>query len=473
MRQRWYQSIGMREIVAFGCLLVCGWAPAQDRAIPGETSTLEATPVTPPVVNPDKWPVAVRVEEWLRSAGVPEGWVVAAATVIWVVAILILAVLADLIARRIILGLLRRFASKTETVWDDILLDRKVFAKLSRFAPALVVYAMVPLVFPQFENLAQFVKNVAQIYMLVTLVLVAFALLDSILDIYRRYDVSKRLPIKGFLQAVKIVAVFVGGILALSLITDKSPNFFLGGLGAMTAVLMLIFKDAILGFVAGIQLSSNDMVRPGDWIEMPAFGADGDVVDVSLTTIKIQNWDKTISTIPTYALITSSFKNWRGMTDGDGRRIKRSVHVDMASVRFCDEEMLARFRKIQLLQEYLADKQAEVQEHNKEHNVDDASLVNGRRLTNLGTFRAYVAAYLQAKKEIHKGMTFLVRQLAPTTEGVPIEMYVFSADKNWVNYEGIQSDIFDHLLAVVPEFDLRVFQKPTGADLQGVIANDA
>ena len=448
-------------LIGFVALLFgSGVADAQDRAIPDEDVVTTAPE--------EKWPIALRVEEWIGSVGVPQDWIVATANAFWVVMILILAFLADLIARRVILVVVRRVAAKTETAWDDIIVQRKVFTKLSRLAPALVIYAMVPLVFQQMDNLTTFVKNAAQIYMLVTLVLVVFALLDAILDIYRRYDVAKRLPIKGFLQAFKIVAVFVGGILMLSLVTDKSPNFFLGGLGAMTAVLMLIFKDTILGFVAGIQLSSNDMVRPGDWIEMPAFGADGDVLDVSLTTVKVQNWDKTISTIPTYALISQSFKNWRGMTDGDGRRIKRSLKIDMASVRFCDEEMFARFQKIQLLNDYLAAKQTEVTEFNKENGVDEASLVNGRRLTNLGTFRAYVAAYLRANSNIHKEMTFLVRQLAPSTEGVPIEIYVFSSDKNWVNYEGIQSDIFDHLLAVVPEFDLKVFQKPTGADLVGL-----
>lgn len=448
------------------CVVASFCAPpafAQDRAIPEVTSAQDTQ-------EAEKWPIAIRVADWLREIGVPESWVPAVGNLLWVVVILLLAVLADLIARRIILVVLRRVASKTDTVWDDILVDRKVFTKLSRLAPALVIYLMVPMVFQQLDNLTVFVQNVTLLYMLITLVLVAFALLDSVLDIYGRYEVSKRLPIKGFLQAIKIVAVFVCGILGLSLVTDKSPNVFLGGLGAMTAVLMLIFKDSILGFVAGIQLSTNDMVRPGDWIEMPDFGADGDVIDVSLTTVKVQNWDKTISTIPTYALISRSFKNWRGMSDGEGRRIKRSLHIDMSSVRFCDEEMLARLRKVQLLDEYIADKQKELDDYNKEHNVSDASLVNGRRLTNLGTFRAYIVAYLKAHPLIHQKMTFLVRQLAPTTEGVPIEMYVFSADKNWVNYEGIQSDLFDHILAVVPEFDLKVFQKPTGADLQALSA---
>jgi miniconductance mechanosensitive channel len=234
---------------------------------------------------------------------------------------------------------------------------------------------------------------------------------------------------------------------------------------------MLIFRDAILGFVAGIQLSANRMVAHGDWIEMPKYGADGDVLEVTLTTVKVQNWDKTITTIPTYALISESFKNWRGMQKSGGRRIKRAVSIDMNSIRFCDEEMLERFGKIQYISDYIDSKKAELEAFNKAENVDNASLANGRRMTNVGTFRAYVKAYLLNHPMINKDMTFLVRQLKPTEFGLPIEVYVFSKDKVWANYEAIQADIFDHILAVVPEFDLRVYQNPTGSDFNALASN--
>ena len=229
---------------------------------------------------------------------------------------------------------------------------------------------------------------------------------------------------------------------------------------------MLVFRDSILGFVAGIQLAANRMVSVGDWIEMPAYGADGDVLEVALTTVKVQNWDKTITTIPTYALISESFKNWRGMSESGGRRIKRSVSIDMSSIKFCDLEMLERFEKIQYISGYIEQKKNELKDFNRAMSVDTASLVNGRRMTNIGTFRAYVQAYLQNHPKINKDMTFLIRQLPPTENGLPIEIYVFSNDKVWANYEAIQADIFDHVLAVVPEFDLRVYQNPTGADFR-------
>jgi miniconductance mechanosensitive channel len=245
----------------------------------------------------------------------------------------------------------------------------------------------------------------------------------------------------------------------------KNPGFFLGGLGAFTAVIMLIFKDSILGFVAGIQLTRNDMVRIGDWIEMPKYNADGDVIDVSLNTVKVQNWDKTIATIPTYVLMTDSFRNWRGMADSGGRRIKRALYIDMNSIKFCTEQMLDRFARFEFIRDYIDRKRKEVADYNVENHVDDSQLVNGRRLTNVGTFRAYVEAYLRNHPKVHQDMTFLIRQLAPTEHGLPLEIYVFSNDQVWANYEAIQSDIFDHVLAVVPQFDLRVFQTPSGMDL--------
>jgi miniconductance mechanosensitive channel len=304
------------------------------------------------------------------------------------------------------------------------------------------------------------------IYIIVIGMLVLDALLNAILEIYQNFEVSNEVPIKGFVQVFKIGVYFLGGILIIAIILDKSPLYLFSGLGALTAVLMLVFKDVILGFVAGIQLSANKMIANGDWIEMPQYGADGDVLEVALTTVKVQNWDKTITTIPTYALISGSFKNWRGMSESGGRRIKRAVNLDMSTVKFCTDEMLKRISSIQYISAYLDRKMKEIAEDNSAKKFDESSPANGRRLTNIGTFRAYVIEYLKHHPMISQEMTFLVRQLAPTEHGLPLEIYIFCKDKVWANYEAIQSDIFDHVLAVIPEFDLKVFQNPTGNDFK-------
>jgi miniconductance mechanosensitive channel len=258
-------------------------------------------------------------------------------------------------------------------------------------------------------------------------------------------------------------------IFAISIIIDKSVLVLLTGLGALTAIILLIFKDSILGLVAGIQLVANDMVRPGDWIEMPKYGADGDVIQITLNTVKIRNWDKTITTIPTYSLISDSFKNWRGMSESGGRRIKRALPIDMTSVKFCTPEMIDRFSRIAMLRDHIERKTKELREYNERNEIDQSVPVNGRRMTNLGTFRAYLVAYLRAHPKIHQDMTFLVRQLPPSDKGLPLEIYVFSNDQVWANYEAIQADIFDHLLASLPEFELRPFQSPTGDDVRNSI----
>ncbi len=292
------------------------------------------------------------------------------------------------------------------------------------------------------------------------------ALILSIQDIYSSSELSASRPIGGYLGAAKIVLYVIGAIFLISVLTGQSPWGILSVLGGLTAVILLIFKDTILGFVASIQISAHDMVRIGDWIEMPKYGADGDVIDVSINTIKVQNWDKTISTIPTYAMVSDAFKNWRGMKESDGRRIKRAVCIDMSSICFCTKEMLARFRKIALLRDYLDMKDREIAEHNARLGIDDSVLVNGRRQTNIGVFRAYITNYLRNHPMINQDMTFLIRHLPPSSEGLPVEIYVFCRDKVWANYEAVQADVFDHILAVVQEFDLRVFQYPSGFDLR-------
>ncbi|MET0263633.1 MAG: mechanosensitive ion channel domain-containing protein, partial [Rariglobus sp.] len=295
------------------------------------------------------------------------------------------------------------------------------------------------------------------------------ALLNAARLLISRSARGAHIPVKGFTQAIMLIASIIVGVFILAQLMGKSPVYFLSGIGALTAIIILIFKDAILGFVAGIQISVNQMVRVGDWIEMPKNGADGFVIDVSLTTVKVSNWDKTITTIPTYSLISDSFKNWRGMFESGGRRIKRSLLIDMQTAGFATEEQLAHWKKFRLLRPYLDGKLAEIADENSQRGEDLGVLGNGRRLTNIGTFRAYCIAYLKAHPGIHQDMTFLVRQLQPTENGVPIEIYVFTKDTRWAFHEGVQADIFDHLLAVIDQFGLRVFQTPSGYDIGGAV----
>lgn len=384
--------------------------------------------------------------------------------------VILLCMVATYVSKGILLQSVQKLISKSKFKWDDRLLKWRVFHRLAHLVPALVLYYLAPVALQGFPIWTAFVVHASIIYMILVGALVLDGALNAFMDVYQDFEMSREIPIKGFVQVVKIVLFLVAGILVLANLLGKNPILLLSGMGALTAVLMLIFKDAILGFVAGIQLTSNKMVAVGNWIEMPKYGADGDVVDVALTTVKVQNWDKTITTIPTYALISDSFKNWRGMSDSGGRRIKRSINMDMQSIRFCTEEMLRRFSKINYITAYLEMKQREIEEFNASRKIDLATLANGRRLTNIGTFRAYVAAYLKDHPMVNQDMTFLVRQLAPTEHGLPIEIYVFCKDKAWANYEGVQSDIFDHILAVVPEFDLRVFQNPSGADFRKIVS---
>lgn len=382
------------------------------------------------------------------------------------VLIILVSLIAFWLTKHFILKGLTAIISRTETQWDDMLLKEKVFNRIAWLAPAVVLYMSISIPFEGYDWFINLINGVVLIYMIAIAVLALDAFLNASLAIYTTYEVSDRIPIKGFIQVFKILIYFTSGIFIFSILLNKTPVYLFSGLGALTAVLMFIFKDAILGFVAGIQLSANRMVANGDWIEMPKYGANGNIVEIALTTVKIQNWDKTITTIPTYALITESFKNWRGMSNSGGRRIKRSISIDMNTIQFCTEDMLNRFSKIQYISNYIEKTKAELQENNKLEQVDNSSLVNGKRMTNIGTFRAYVKAYLMNNPMINQEMTFLVRQLEPTEHGLPIEIYVFSKDQEWANYEDIQANIFDHILAVVPEFDLRIFQDPSGMDFK-------
>lgn len=385
--------------------------------------------------------------------------------------VLATAFIANWVAKQLIVRAVRQLAARTPVSWDDHLVEHKVFERLSHFAPAMVFFVWATLLFPDDSDWENTTRRLALVYMILAGGRAASAFLDALLSIFRSDQTTDHTALRSYFQVGKIVLWLVVGILALAKLMDKDPAGLLTGLGAVMTIILLVFKDSILGFVASIQLTRDDLIRRGDWIEVPSYGADGDVLEVTLHAVKVQNWDKTISTVPTPALVTGGFKNWRGMNESGGRRIKRSLSLDMSSVRFVDQELLERLKKVQYIQAYLDQRVAEIQRWNQEQKIDESSLVNGRRLTNLGTFRAYVQAYLDHHPQIRKDMTFLVRQLEPGPEGIPIEIYVFSSEQRWVHYEGIIGDIFDHLLAVLTEFDLRVFQKPTGADLARLTVN--
>jgi len=406
------------------------------------------------------------LQNWLSGLGINDDLLFYVTRGVAVLAVFGLSALTNFVAKHYIVATLTHVISRSKSDWDDAFVRQKTLNRLAHLAPALVIYLLTPIALEGFDWVIAFILGVLQVYMIIITVLVIDSLLNTVEDIYQNFRASKEIPIKGFIQALKIVLYFVAFIFVVAILLNQTPVYLLSGIGALAAVMMLVFRDSILGFVGGIQLAANKMVAVGDWIEMPKYGADGDVLEVALTTVKVQNWDKTITTIPTYALISESFKNWRGMSESGGRRIKRAINIDMSSIRFCDEEMLERYAKIQYISAYIEQKKHELEQFNQATNVDNASLANGRRMTNVGTFRAYAVAYLRHHPMINLDMTFLVRQLPPGEHGLPIEFYVFSKDKEWANYEAIQADIFDHFLAVVPEFDLRVYQNPTGADFR-------
>ncbi len=384
--------------------------------------------------------------------------------------LILFAYTAHLIVKKFVLRALRSMARRTTAKWDDILLEKRVFNRLAHLVPAIIIYSAIGYILKDYDKALLFSYAVLKIYMNLMVILALDAMVSAMHHIYLDMDVTKDRPnIKGYVQIAKIIIYFIGVILILSIILNKKPTALFAGLGAMAAILLLVFKDTILGLVASVQLSANDMVRIGDYITMPSRNADGNVIEVTLNTVKVRNADKTISTIPTYALVSESFSNWRGMIESGGRRIKRHIAIDMQSVKFCTPEMLSKFSRIKLLEDYIQNKSKEIDEYNAANEVDNTISVNGRRMTNLGTFRYYLEAYLKNHPMIHEDMPLLVRQLQPTETGIPIEIYVFSKELVWDNYERIQADIFDHILAIIPTFELNVFQNPSGRDFEALI----
>jgi len=372
------------------------------------------------------------------------------------------------LTRRLLLTIIHQFAERTHTDIDDLLVKHGVFSALAYLVPLSVIYYGSQLV----PEISGFLIKLSEVILAPIAALIVNRGLSVLLEIYNRLPFAKRHPIRGYIQIFKFLIWFSAGVIAVCTILDRSPWGILSGLGALSAILILVFRNTILSFVASLQIIAQDLIRIGDWIEAPQFGADGEVIEMTLYNVLVQNWDKTIVSIPTYRLMDESFKNWRGMEKTGGRRIKRHLLIDQSSVKFCDERMLEKLKKIHLLKGYLDRKLKEIEDYNRKMGIDTAaSPLNGRRLTNLGTFRIYIEVYLKAHPMIRKDMTLMVRHLQPTAEGLPLEIYCFVADTRWVPYEKVQADIFDHIIAAAPEFELRIFQKPTGFDLKEALTD--
>ena len=383
------------------------------------------------------------------------------------ISILALALITNWVGKKIILNLISHYIKKSKNTIDDIILEKKVFNRLSHLAPSIIVYYFSIYGFDDKGNSwVDVIKIATEVYMVVVFILVSVSFLSALNVIHSKLSSNRNVTIKSYIQVANIVVVFVGVLIIISIVFNINLIAIFTGLGAFAAILMLIFQDSIKGLVGGVMLSTNDMVHIGDWISMPKFNADGTVIDVSLNTVKVQNWDKTISTIPTYSMITDSFSNWRGMEESGGRRIKRAVIIDLKSIRFLNSEDIENFKKINYLKGYIEQKEVEIAKKNAELGVKDDAHINGKSLTNIGTFRIYLENYLKHNENINTEMTFIVRQLPSTEKGLPIEIYVFSRVQAWAKYEQIQSDIFDHIFAIVPVFGLRVFQNPTGEDFR-------
>ncbi len=397
------------------------------------------------------------IHGFMLRNGVPEAFAAWLDQIISMAIIILIAYLIGIAADRIGNRIMFRIMRLTKTEWDDIFYKNRVFHKAITTIPAMIIYSLVPLAIRSAVWISVF-RKIAVIYIIVQIIRAISSATTSLTEIYSAKTHYSTKPIKVFFQIINVVSIFCGGIIILSVLINESVTTLIAGLGASMAIIMLIFKDSILGFVAGWQLSANDQLRIGDWITVPKYGADGDVIEMSLYAVKVRNFDNTITTVPPYALISESFQNWRGMQESGGRRIKRSINIDMKSVRFCDSEMLERFSSIGILREYIETKQKEIDEFNVK--LPEKSPIY-RRQTNLGVFRAYVTNYLKNNPELNTSLTYMVRQLQPTEKGIPLEIYCFVADKKWVHYESVQSDIFDHIISIIPFFGLEIFQYPS------------
>ena len=409
--------------------------------------------------------VAIWFETLLSDAGISSEWIPLVSVFIGIIAVALLAIIAYLITKKILLRLLNSFFRKTSFKWDDVLADRQTFNNLAHIIPAIIVRISTPALFVDYEHLQPFMIKIADVYILIAATLIAISFIKAVEYVLLQSPVFANKPLASYFQLLRIVLYIAIFIIILSVLIGKSPMYFLTAFGAMTAIILLIFKDTILGLVASVQISANDVVRVGDWVEMPKFNADGDVIAINLNTVKVRNWDKTITAIPTFYFITDSFKNWRGMQESGGRRIKRSILFNVHTIKFVNPETRERFKKYTLINNFVTERQSEIEKYNEDFNVDTSQLINGRRMTNIGIFRRYVENYLKQHKGIEQDMTMLVRQLPADDRGLPIEIYCFTNTTSWLEYESIQSDIFDHLFAAASWFDLELYQQPAGSDI--------
>lgn len=424
--------------------------------------------VTPFIVS-----VMDQIENWVEAmlvaGGVGDEAAIYLRLLIMFLALCLVAGLAFLITKQVIIRYIYKIVKKSDVTWDDVLADQKVFNNVAHLIPALFVREFAQIIFIDFPGALPLVIKLTDVY----IVLVGLTIILAFVKVFEYWSIQapafRDKPITSYFQLLRIVLYVIAGILVLSVLMGRSPVYFLTAFGAMSAILLLIFKDTILGLVASVQMSANDMVRVGDWVEMPKFNADGDVIEINLNTVKVQNFDRTITTIPTFYFITDSFKNWRGMVDSGGRRIKRSLHINVQSVKFVDPDTREHYKKYHLLKDYVTMRQKEIEAFNAEHNFDTSQLINGRRMTNIGVFRRYVEEYLRNHPRIRQDMVIMVRQLAIDDTGVPLEVYCFTNTTAWVEYESIQADIFDHLLAAATFFDLEIFQQPSGRDINRAV----
>ena len=379
-------------------------------------------------------------------------------------ALLFVVFLIDFLIRKLLIRTFNEFAMRSKTNFDDFLISNKVPRNIAHIIPFIIALEFAPDIFSDFPQFETYVEKGLQVFAILLILWVVRSLLNTVKEYFKTLPRLKDKPIDSYIQVFMIFAWLAGFMSAIAIITGIPFFTFLTGLGAASAVIILVFRDTIMGFVASIQVSINDMVRIGDWITFEKYGADGDVIEINLATVKVQNFDKTITTIPTYALISDSFKNWRGMMNSDGRRIKRAINIKLSGISYLTNDEVTKLKDIQLIKAYLETRSTDIEKYNNEVGANKNLAINGRNLTNIGVFRKYIQTYIEKHSAINKDMTIMVRQLAPTSQGLPIEIYAFSNDKRWVNYEYIMADVFDHALAALPYFNLEVFEFPSGSN---------
>lgn len=409
------------------------------------------------------------IEQLIRNSGVDGLAAMYLRLLTLTVLLVLVAYGAHWLGRKILAFYYRRILRSSSRFLDDESVRRKVLNWISHLIPVIIINGLIPVLFRDFKTILPLISKCAYVYTVIVGLNILLAFVKVLESFWQKSEAFKDKPLTSYSQLMSIILYIAAFIFILSIILDQSPIYFLSAFGAMTALLLLIFKDTILGLVASVQMSANDMVRIGDWVEMPKFNADGNVIAINLNTVKVRNFDKTITTIPTYYFITDSFKNWRGMEESGGRRIKRSIYVNVHSIRFVDPELREKFKKFYLVKDYIVDRQKEIEEYNARHDFDTSGLINGRRMTNIGVFRKYVESYIRKHPKINKDMVIMVRQLSIEDKGVPLEIYCFANTTEWVEYESIQADIFDHLLAATRYFDLDIYQQPSGQDISGAI----